>query len=156
MSVGVEMGACTDLAACARECDAGSSDRCRRMGVSYEFSKGVDADLVHATELYEKACAMGDSEGCISAGRMNGVSSWRCRTMRTAVGFYERALDLQQPAGCADLAILLESRVGRTSRGDTPLARRAALRPGVREWVRASHVSAARHCVPCRTQQPRG
>jgi TPR repeat protein len=122
ISVGVEMGACGDLVACAKECDAGSADRCRRMGVSYEFGKGADADLVHATELYEKACAMGDSEGCISAGRMyefhHGVSKNDAR----AVGFYERACDLRNPAGCANLAIMLES--GRGTSRDTARAAR--------------------------------
>ena len=109
ISVGVEMGACRDLVACESECDAGSSDRCRRMGVSYEFGKGVDRDLVIATALYEKACTMGDSAGCVAAGRMYEFHHGVPKNDTKAVAFYERACDGQDAVGCANLAIMLES-----------------------------------------------
>jgi TPR repeat protein len=109
ITLGVEMGACDDLAACASECDAGSSDRCRRMGVSYEFGRGVDRDQVHATELYEKACGMDNSEGCLAAGRMYEFHHGVAKNDTKAVAFYERTCDLHNPVGCANLAIMLES-----------------------------------------------
>jgi hypothetical protein len=108
ISFGVEMGACEDLVACTNECDAGSSDRCRRMGVSYEFGKGVDRDQEHAIQLYEKACAMGDSEGCLAAGRMHEFHHGVPKDDTKAVAFYERACDLRNPVGCANLALMLE------------------------------------------------
>jgi TPR repeat protein len=122
ISVAVEMGACHDLVACADECEAGSADRCRRIGVSYEFGKGVDADPLRATELYEKACAMSDSEGCISSGRMYEFHHGVAKDDAKAAGFYERACDFENPVGCANLAILLE-----TGRGVERDAARAAV-----------------------------
>jgi len=109
ISIGVEMGGCADPIACANECDAGSADRCRRMAVSYEFGKGVERDLVRATELYEKSCAMGDSEACVAAGRMYEFHHGVAKNDAKAATFYERACDHQDAVGCANLAILLES-----------------------------------------------
>jgi len=37
ITLGVEMGACSDVAVCERECDGGSADRCRRLAASYAF-----------------------------------------------------------------------------------------------------------------------
>jgi TPR repeat protein len=110
VSLAVEMGACPDLGACERECDAGSADRCRRLGVTYEFGrKGVDADPVRATELYVHACQMKDTEACISAGRMYEYHHGVDKDDVKATGFYERACDLANPTGCANLAIMLEN-----------------------------------------------
>jgi hypothetical protein len=44
ITIAAAMGECEDLVACTRECDAGASDRCRRMAVNYEFGKGADRD----------------------------------------------------------------------------------------------------------------
>ena len=109
ISIGVELGACDDLVACQNECEAGSSDRCRRIGVSYEFGKGVPQDGAHATELYVKACSMDNSEACLAAGRMYEFHHGVDKDDVKAVGYYSRACDLGNPTGCANLAILLES-----------------------------------------------
>jgi hypothetical protein len=109
ISIGVEMGACPDVVACVNECDGGSADRCRRLGVTYEFGKGVERDGVHATELYAKACGMRDSEGCVAAGRMYEFHHGVDKDEVKAVGFYRRACDLGSATGCANLAIMLES-----------------------------------------------
>jgi TPR repeat protein len=108
ISIGVEMGACPDLLACANECDGGSADRCRRLGVTYEFGKGVERDGVRATELYTRACDMRDSEGCIAAGRMYEFHHGVSKDDAKAVGFYGRACEGGSGAGCANLAIMLE------------------------------------------------
>ncbi len=108
ITVAAAMGECEDLAACADECDAGKSDRCRRMGVNYEFGKGADRDEARATALYVRACEMGNSEGCLSAGRMyefhHGIAADDAR----AVAFYRSSCDLDNPTGCANLAVMLE------------------------------------------------
>jgi hypothetical protein len=107
-TVAAAMGECEDLVQCARECDAGKSDRCRRMAVNYEFGKGADRDEARATELYVHACGMGNSEGCLSAGRMyefhHGIAADDAR----AVAFYTRSCDLDNPTGCANFAVMLE------------------------------------------------
>ena len=108
IAIAAAMGECEDLVSCVRECDAGSSDRCRRIGVNYEFGKGVDKDMKRATELYASACEMKNSEGCLAAGRMyefhHGVSPDDAR----AVTFYRNSCDLDNATGCANLAIMLE------------------------------------------------
>jgi TPR repeat protein len=112
ISIGVEMGACPDMVACANECDAGSADRCRRLGVTYEFGKGVERDGVHATELYVRGCDMRDSESCLAAGRMYEFHHGVDKDDTKAVGFYKRACDSGNTTGCANLAIMLESGQG--------------------------------------------
>jgi TPR repeat protein len=109
ISIGVEMGACEDLIACSNECDGGSADRCRRLGVTYEFGKGVERDGVRATDLYVKACGMLDSEGCVAAGRMFEFHHGVNKDDGKAAGFYQRACESGNATGCANLAIMLES-----------------------------------------------
>lgn len=110
MSIAVAMGECEDMVICEKECDAGSSDRCRRMGVSYEFGKtGVERDGVEATRLYEKACGMKNSEGCLSAGRMYEFHHGVDKDDAKAVAFYGRSCDMDNPVGCANLAVMLQN-----------------------------------------------
>ena len=109
VAIAAAMGECADLEACARECDAGTSDRCRRMGVNFEFGKGVDRDEAHAAELYVRACGMGDSEGCLAAGRMYEFHHGVKKDDERAVSHYRRSCDLDNAAGCANLAIMLEN-----------------------------------------------
>jgi TPR repeat protein len=109
ISVAVAMGECEDMVACARECDAGKSDRCRRMGVNYEFGKRVERDEVEATTLYAHACEMDNSEGCLSAGRMYEFHHGVAKDDARAVSFYRLACDKKNAAGCANLAVMLEN-----------------------------------------------
>jgi len=108
IAIAAAMGECEDLEVCARECDAGSSDRCRRMGVNYEFGKGTDRDVARATELYAKACAMRNSDACLSAGRMFEFHHGTSPDDAQAVAYYRASCDLDNPTGCANLAIMLE------------------------------------------------
>jgi uncharacterized protein len=121
ISIAAAMGECADLAACERECDAGISDRCRRMGVSYEFGKGTDRDEIRATELYTKACSMKSSDGCLAAGRMYEFHHGVAKDDARAVSFYRLSCDLDNPTGCANLAIMLEN--GRGTDRDATKAR---------------------------------
>ncbi len=120
VSIAAALGECADLAACARECDGGTSDRCRRLGVNYEFGKGVGRDEVLAIELYAHACDMKNSEACLSAGRMYEFHHGVDKDDPRAVSFYRRSCDLDDPAGCANLAIMLEN--GRGTTRDTKAA----------------------------------
>jgi len=113
------LGTCDDLALCDRECDAGSSDRCR-LGVNYEFGKGVEKDGVHATALYERSCGMGNVDACVSAGRMYEFHHGVAKDDAKATGYYTRACDLGDPTGCANLAVMLEN--GRGVPKDLPRA----------------------------------
>jgi TPR repeat protein len=109
VTIAAGIGFCDDLDVCAKECNGGSSDRCRRLGVNYEFGHGVDVDGAHATALYEKSCTMGNSEGCLSTGRMYEFHHGVTKDDAKAVSFYRRACDIGDQAGCANLAIMLEA-----------------------------------------------
>jgi TPR repeat protein len=109
ISIGVALGACTDVAACEQECDAGAADRCRRLGATYAFGQGgAPKDETRATELYERACAMSDPAACVFAGQMHEFAHGVPKDDAAAARFYERACDLGWPAGCYNLAIMLE------------------------------------------------
>jgi TPR repeat protein len=121
ITIAAGLGFCESLDVCEKECDAGSSDRCRRLGVNYEFGHGVEIDGVHATALYERACAMKNTEACIAAGRMYEFHHGVAKDDAKATSFYERACDAGDPTGCANLAIMLEN--GRGVAKDLPRAR---------------------------------
>ena len=108
ITIAAGIGFCESLSTCERECEAGSSDRCRRMGVNYEFGHGVDIDGAHATALYEKACTMKNSEACIAAGRMHEFQHGVPKDDAKTVGFYGQACDMGDGPGCVNLAIMLE------------------------------------------------
>ncbi len=122
ITIAAGIGFCENLETCEKECAGGSSDRCRRLGVNYEFGHGVDIDGAHATSLYEKACDMKNSEGCLAAGRMNEFHHGIPKDDAKAVSFYTRGCDLGDQAGCANLAIMLEA--GRGTPKDPDRARR--------------------------------
>jgi TPR repeat protein len=71
ITIGVAPGACPDVVACEKECDAGSADRCRRLAATYAFGQGVDKDETRATALFELACDLKDPSACVFAGQMN-------------------------------------------------------------------------------------
>jgi TPR repeat protein len=114
MTIVAGLGYCEDRKACEAECDGGSSARCRRLGVNYEFGHGVDVDGAHATELYEKSCAMTNPEGCVAAGRMHEFHHGVPKDDEKAARFYERACDMTDPTGCANFGIMLENGRGTT------------------------------------------
>src|SRR5271169_3065220 len=109
ISIGVTLGACHDVKACERECDAGSADRCRRLAVSYALGQGVAQDEVKATGLYEYACDMKDPTACVFAGQMHEYAHGVPEDDAVATRFYARACEMQYAPGCYNQAIMLEN-----------------------------------------------
>jgi len=109
IQIAAGIGFCDDVKLCETECDAGSSDRCRRLGVNYEFGHAVEVDGAHATSLYEKACGMKNPEACVATGRMYEFHHGVAKDDAKAVSFYTRACDMGDGTGCANLAIMLEN-----------------------------------------------
>ena len=120
IQIAAGIGFCDDVKLCETECDAGSSDRCRRLGVNYEFGHAVEVDGAHATSLYEKACGMKNPEACVATGRMYEFHHGVAKDDAKATGYYTRACDLGDPTGCANLAVMLEN--GRGVPKDLPRA----------------------------------
>ncbi len=112
ITIGAAIGTCPDLAACERECDAGSADRCRRLAATYAFGEGVDKDEARATALYEHACDMQDPSACVFAGQMNEFAHGVVKDDAKAARLYERACDLRWVPGCYNLAIMYERGTG--------------------------------------------
>ena len=109
ITIGASIGGCDDVAVCARECDAGSADRCRRLGATFALGQGVDKDEARATAFYVKACDMKDPAACVFAGQMNEYAHGVPKNDAAAARFYERACDQGWPAGCYNFAIMLEN-----------------------------------------------
>jgi uncharacterized protein len=109
ITLGVELGACTDVEACDRECRDGSADRCRRLAASYEFGRGVEKDEAKASTLYELACAMNDPSACVFAGRMQEYGRGVPADPAKATKLYTQACDAHWPAGCYNVAIMYEN-----------------------------------------------
>jgi TPR repeat protein len=112
ITLGIELGTCPDVPACERECDAGSSDRCRRLAMSYAFGKGVDKDETKATELLVRACDMGDPSSCVFAGQSYEYEHGVPKDFAKAARFYEKGCDLKWAPGCYNLAIMYERGTG--------------------------------------------
>jgi hypothetical protein len=112
VTLGVALGDCPDLSACERECEAGSADRCRRLGVTYALGQGVDKDEARAAALYEHACEMNDPSACIFAGQMSEFARGVPKDDSKAARFYERACNRQWAPGCYNLAIMYERGTG--------------------------------------------
>jgi TPR repeat protein len=112
ITLGMALGACEDLPACERECDAGSADRCRRLAATYALGQGVDQDEARATALYEHACDMSDPSACLFAGQMNEFARGVPKDDAKAARLYGRACDLHWAPGCYNLGIMYERGTG--------------------------------------------
>jgi uncharacterized protein len=109
ITLGMAIGACPDLAACERECDAGSADRCRRLAATYAFGEGVPKDETHAAKLFEQSCELGDPSACLFAGQAYEYERGVPRNDVRAEKLYERSCNLTWPPGCYNEAIMFEN-----------------------------------------------
>jgi TPR repeat protein len=112
ITIGVSLGACPDVPVCAKECDAGSADRCRRLAATYALGQGVEKDEARASALYEHACDMKDPPACVFAGQMHEYAHGVAKDDARAARFYERGCDLGWAPGCYNLAIMYERGTG--------------------------------------------
>jgi TPR repeat protein len=104
------MAGCDDVALCARECDAGAADRCRRLGVTYEFGQEGDASKNETlgTAYFDRSCEMGNASGCVSSGQMHEYAHGVPVDLPKATAAYEKACTIGWQVGCANYAIMLE------------------------------------------------
>ncbi len=109
ISLGVEIGTCSDVDICDRECREGSADRCRRLAATYAFGRGVAKDEARATTLYELACAMKDPSACVFAGQMYEYGHGVPADAAKATKLYTEACDVSWAGGCYNEAIMYEN-----------------------------------------------
>jgi hypothetical protein len=112
ITIGVAVGGCDDVAACERECDAGSADRCRRLAATFALGQGAAQDETRAAALYAHACDMNDPSACVFAGQMSEYARGVDKDDAKAARFYRRACDLQRAPGCYNLGIMFERGTG--------------------------------------------
>ena len=104
-----EPAGCDDVEFCARACDAGTADSCRRLATSYETGKGVSKDEARAVSLFDQACTLGDPPACMSAGRMYEFHHGVAKDDAKATSYYGRSCDAGFAAGCYNEAIMFEN-----------------------------------------------
>ncbi|CAN7941369.1 unnamed protein product, partial [Ixodes pacificus] len=92
-------------------CDAGCAQSCFAVGLmltSTDAIPGVAKDNRLGMEFLDKACTMGNAEGCyfasgqLIAGDRPGVP----RDMRKAFGYTERACELGNMYACSNLSLM--------------------------------------------------
>jgi TPR repeat protein len=110
MTIANVMGDCEDVPLCERECNAGQADSCRRLAVTYEFGKSdAGRDETAGTKYFDRACALGNANGCVSSGQMHEYGHGVPKDPTEATAAYGRACTLGYQVGCANLAIMLEN-----------------------------------------------
>jgi hypothetical protein len=108
-------GTCEDPSACGAACNTGDAEQCRRLGTTYQFgNKATKKDDATAASFYEKACALKNAAGCVSAGQMYEFHHGVDKDDAKAAGFYKQGCDLGYQVGCANYAIMLENGRGVT------------------------------------------
>lgn len=74
---------------------------CNKLGVMYEKGRGFNKDYKIASELYLKACNLGESEACSSIGSFYeyGVEGI-VQDKKVAKEYYRKGCDLGNKVGC--------------------------------------------------------
>ncbi len=147
ITLGVALGGCDEVAVCARECDAGSADRCRRLAATYALGQGVDRDEGRAVALYQRACDLNDPSACMFAGQMSEYARGVDKDDARAARLYARACELRWAPGCYNLGVMYERGTGvpqdRAKAADLYQASCTAGAQSACEKARALHAPAA-------------
>lgn len=114
-----------------RACDLGGRDGrmgCYRLGHLYDVGTGVSANATRAADLYERACVLGDLNGCYNFGAALAEGVGRRRNFAEARRLFQLGCDQENPPpwfsradSCASLGTLYEN--GDGVRRDTERAR---------------------------------
>lgn len=91
------------------ECDGGRPQSCNRLAFKYESSDGVPRSRTIAARLYERACDLGESNGCMNGGTLYfyGGGDPPPDPAR-GLGLLERACDLKHSLGCLKIGIVYQ------------------------------------------------
>lgn len=83
------------------DCDAGKAPACMRLAAAYDSGRGVPADEARSQALFERACELGDYEGCVSLGvQLDARASTNPDGPKRAVELYRKACDQNVASGC--------------------------------------------------------
>lgn len=84
-----------------RDCDAGKAPACMRLAAAYDSGLGLAPDEARSQTLFERACELGDYEGCVSLGvQLDARASTNPEGPARAVDLYRKACDQNVASGC--------------------------------------------------------
>src|SRR5690606_29020373 len=93
-------------------CDAAHPGRCVAAGLAFERGAGVGADPVRAAELYRRACATGEREGCRRLGALTRTGVGVPRDADQALVLFRTACDQGDGEACYQYAEMHERAEG--------------------------------------------
>ena len=121
-SDGDDSEGCDDIRTCAAGCDKGAKNDCFDVATMYlSDDEEAAADPNKARSFFEKACTLGEYDGCTEAGVLfeEGAGSV---DFKRAAALFGRACDHDDPTACTYLGEIL--REGRGAPRDLPRAKK--------------------------------
>ena len=99
---------CEDVKSCAAGCEKGDGDDCFDTATMYYDGgdDGADADPKKARTYFEKACNLGETDGCVEAGLLYEEAAAGIDFPK-AVALYQKACFAGNATACADLGLML-------------------------------------------------
>lgn len=84
-----------------KSCDSGDTKACMRLAAAYDSGSGVSADDEKSRNLFERACKLGDYEGCVSLGVQLEARELQIPDgPQRAIALYQSACDHDVANGC--------------------------------------------------------
>lgn len=104
----------------AFRCELDDAPSCHDLGTRYESGEGAPLDRLRATSLYQRACELGSSDGCIGLARMMEVEEGEGILARR-IELLEKACDAGSQIGCTTLGktLITEGSEEQRARGVT-------------------------------------
>jgi TPR repeat protein len=82
-------------------CDGGDTKACMRLAAAYDSGAGVPPDDEKSRSLFERACKLGDYEGCVSLGvQLEARELAIPDGPKRAIALYQAACDHDVASGC--------------------------------------------------------
>jgi TPR repeat protein len=103
-----------DVAEYEQSCAAGKGEDCFTLGLTYygladHEDKHLPMDLARAALMFERACALGQTDACSNLGNMYSDGDQVPKDLKRAAELYEQACDHGVKEACANLGKLLEN-----------------------------------------------
>ncbi|MGE0327516.1 MAG: tetratricopeptide repeat protein [Polyangiaceae bacterium] len=95
-----------DVVACTQQCDKGHGGSCNNLGVMATRGDGVQKDPKRAENLFEKACAAGEPNGCVNRAQMYD-EGYTEEDAALATDLYRRACEAGSMLGCYQYGLVV-------------------------------------------------
>lgn len=96
-----------DAKECQAQCDKNHAGSCGALGVMLATGDGAAQDATKAAQLFEKACAGGDTPSCVNQGRMLADGSGAAKNEAKAAELFDKACADGVAEACGFLGTLL-------------------------------------------------